>query len=60
MFVVKPSEGPVEVVELEQSGEDVLVRVDGLVALACYAEGRRLEVNQKWLLERGYRVDIVS
>lgn len=60
MFVAKPSEGPVEVVELEQDGENVWVRVDGLVALSCYAQGRRLELNQKWLLEKGYRVDIVS
>lgn len=58
MFVAKPMSGPVEVVELEQSEGDVFVRVDGLVALACYAEGRRLVLNQKWLEERGYRVEI--
>lgn len=60
MFMIKPADGQAEFVELEQSGEDVFVRVDGLVALSCYSDGRRLELNQKWLLEKGYRVDIVS
>lgn len=60
MFVAKPMSGPVEVVELEQSEGNVWVRVDGLVALACLEDGRVIQLNQKWLLEKGYRVEIVN
>lgn len=60
MFVMKRGPGAVEVVELEQSEGDVHVRIDGLVGLSCLEEGRRLVLNQKWLVEKGYRVEIVN
>ena len=60
MFMIKPTDGQAEFVELEQNENDVFVRVDGLVALSCLSEGRRLVLNQKWLLEKGYRIDIVT
>lgn len=60
MFVIKPTNGAVEVVELEQSEGNVFVRIDGLVGVSCLEEGRVIQINQKWLVERGYRVDIVS
>lgn len=60
MFVMKRGSGEVEVVELEQDEGNVYVRIDGLVGLSCLEEGRRLVLNQKWLLEKGYRVEIVN
>lgn len=60
MFVKKRGSGEVEVVELEQDEGNVYVRIDGLVGLSCLEEGRRLVLNQKWLLEKGYRVEIVN
>lgn len=60
MFVANGANEGVEVVTLEQSEGNVFVRIDGLVGLSCLSEGRRLQLNRKWLRERGYQVELVD
>lgn len=54
MFMIKPAEGT-RFVELEQAGEQVLVRVDGMMVVAF--AGETLEVYEENASERRLTVE---